>query len=65
MKTLREMRGMRSQEEVARLVGVSVVTYGNIERRRHVPYDRTIRRIAEVFKVDPTELRNHLVKQEA
>ena len=56
---------MMSQEEVAHAIGISVVTYGNVERGRHVPHTKTIRRIAEFFGVEPAGLRDALMKQEA
>lgn len=49
---LRKARGW-SQEDAAHEIGVGVKTWRLWERAKTLPYDSNIRRLAEVFEVDP------------
>lgn len=53
---LRSAAGL-TQEEVAARVGVSRATIQNIEKGRTAPRPVTIRRLAELFDVDPAQLK--------
>ena len=49
---LRELRGMRSQQEVANDLGVSVQAVGMWERGKRIPRDETKVRFAEYYDSD-------------
>lgn len=49
---LRKARGW-SQEDAAHEIGVGVKTWRLWERAKTLPYDSNIRKLAEVFEVDP------------
>src|SRR6186997_1783165 len=55
---LREIREAKklTQDEAARRIGVSELSYGNWERGKQAPTDENLKEIARVFKVDPREL---------
>ena len=55
---LKEVRTRRllTQEELAEKAGVSAATVVNIERNNQEPHFRTIRKLAKVLDVNPTEL---------
>lgn len=50
LRTAREMRGL-TQEEAAKMIGVSVDTLGNYERGKSYPDIPVLRKIEDVYKV--------------
>jgi transcriptional regulator with XRE-family HTH domain len=58
MPTIAELRRSKflTQFELAALVGVRPESIHKWEHGRAVPYDRNIRRLAEVFGVDPHDI---------
>ena len=56
LKKLREERGI-SQEKLSELSGISRTTLSKIENNEEVSVNtRTIAKLAEVFKVNPSEI---------
>ena len=55
LKTAREMRNY-TQEEAAKLIGVSVDTIGNYERGKSYPDIPTLRKIEEVYGIPYNQL---------
>lgn len=55
LKELREVRFM-TQRELAEKSGVGVATIARIEKTKHQPTFRTIKRLAVALGVDPSEL---------
>ena len=57
-KSVRKLRIERfmSQAELSKAAGVSPAHLGRIERNEHDPHLSTIRKIAKVLGVDPSEL---------
>jgi putative transcriptional regulator len=58
MAILRELRLERllSQNELARLAGVSRTTIVAIERNQHNPQPLTLHKLAKALKVNPTDI---------
>lgn len=55
VKALRLKAGMQ-QQELANLVGVSSPTVSDWEHQRKNPHGENLRRLAEIFGVDPLEV---------
>lgn len=55
LKTIREMRKL-TQEEAAKLIGISADTLSNYERGRSYPDIPVLRKIEEVYKVTYKQL---------
>lgn len=55
LRTAREMRGL-TQEEAAKMIGVSVDTLGNYERGKSYPDIPVLRKIEDVYKVPYKQL---------
>lgn len=55
LKTARELKKL-SQEEAAKLIGVSVDTLSNYERGKTFPDVKTLKRIEEVYGVSYNQL---------
>ena len=55
MKELRKLRAL-SQEELAQASGVGRATISRIERGETGAHGRTLRKLAEILKVDVAEL---------
>lgn len=50
------IRRLMSQEEFAKLVGVSRDHLGRIERNEHEPHFSTIKKVADRLDIEPSEL---------
>lgn len=55
LKTAREMRGY-TQEEAAKIIGISVDTLGNYERGKSYPDIPVLRKIEDAYKVPYRQL---------
>lgn len=55
LRTAREMRGL-TQEEAAKMIGVSVDTLGNYERGKSYPDIPVLRKIEDIYKVPYKQL---------
>ncbi|MGI8916239.1 MAG: helix-turn-helix domain-containing protein [Chloroflexota bacterium] len=56
IRRVREQRGY-DQAELARLVGISASALWKVENEDRTPRGPTLRKVAEVLGVDPSELR--------
>lgn len=63
LKTHRE-RAFLTTRELADKAGVTTSTLWRIEKRLHKPHISTMRRIAEVLGVHPTEVEEFAVRRE-
>jgi transcriptional regulator with XRE-family HTH domain len=56
--TIAELRKARrvTQFELAQLVGVRPESIFNWEKGRTIPYDRHLRKLGEVFGIDPNDI---------
>lgn len=44
---------MLTQDEMAKFIGISRITYNNLESGKRKPYPHTLRTITEKLKIDP------------
>lgn len=55
-KTLRKLRGDRTQEEIARDIGITKSSWAMYEREERVPRDEVKIQIAKYFKLPVQEI---------
>lgn len=55
-KTLRKLRGDRTQEEIARAIGITKSSWAMYEREERVPRDEVKMQIARYFKKSVQEI---------
>jgi len=44
---------MLTQEDMAKLIGISRISYNNLESGKRKPYPHTLKKITETLKIDP------------
>lgn len=55
-QTLKELRGLRSQREIAQNIGVCTSSYSMYERGQRTPSDKIKMRIADLYGMSVQEL---------
>ena len=53
---------VKTQAEIAHELGISAPTYNRIEQGKQMPRDPLVRKLAALFDIDPSELREELMK---